>query len=230
MAASTGRVDEEEVTDERGQPWRLRRHCRERPVVRDTVTRSGPDEAAELTQEFAAFVAQHARSLHRLAYLLVSDAHAAEDLASDALLAAWQGWDRVRAADHPLAYVRRILVNLGAARYRNQARHTTALRRLQLDTSLTTDDPDTPTTLDVRTALLRLPPRRRACLVLRHAFDLSEEEVARTLGVSLGTVKSQTSKALAQFKREFGDPTVAAREPLDPEAPPRPGRTSEHAG
>jgi len=72
--------------------------------------------------------------------------------------------------------------------------------------------------VDVRSALMRLPPRRRACLVLRHCFQLTEYEVAETLGVSVGTVKSQTSKAVAQFRQELGDAASAVAETLQAEA------------
>jgi RNA polymerase sigma factor (sigma-70 family) len=60
----------------------------------------------------------------------------------------------------------------------------------------------------VRAALERLPARRRACVVLRHALDLSEAEVAQILGISVGTVKSQTSKAIAQLQKHLGPGTT----------------------
>lgn len=181
-------------------------------------------------RDFAAFVAEHARGLNRLGYLMLSDEHAAEDVAADALLAAWQHWDRVRAVDNPLAYVRRILVNMAMERIRHRARETTLLVRLELATTAGTNDPDSASAVDVRAALLRLPPRRRACLVLRHAFDLSEEAVAQILGVTVGTVKSQTSKALAQFKAEVGHGRALSRQlvPDDP-AGRTGGRATGHA-
>ncbi len=168
-------------------------------------------------QEFEAFVARHARGLDRLAYLMLGDAHAAEDLAADALLAAWRHWDRVRQADHPLAYVRQILVHEASGHYRRRAREVAVLGRLQLMATPSTTEPDGAAVADVRSALLRLPPRRRACLVLRHCFELTEREVAATLGVSVGTVKSQTAKALAQFRREIDEVAPAGPGALEPE-------------
>jgi RNA polymerase sigma-70 factor (sigma-E family) len=167
---------------------------------------------------FAAFVTRHGRGLDRLAYLMLGDQHEAEDLAADALLAAWENWDRVRQADNPLAYVRRILVNQASGHFQRRAREVTMLGRLKLTTTTDTHDPDTAVVVDVRTALLRLPPRRRACLVLRHCFQLTEQEVAQTLGVSVGTVKSQTSKAVAQFRDQLGDAASAAADALRAEA------------
>ena len=94
----------------------------------------------------------------------------------------------------------------------------TMLGRLKFLTTHDTHDPDTAVVVDVRSALLRLPPRRRACLVLRHCFQLTEYEVAETLGVSVGTVKSQTSKAVAQFREQLGDAASAVAKALQAEA------------
>jgi RNA polymerase sigma-70 factor (sigma-E family) len=149
--------------------------------------------------EFERFFARHHRELARLAFLLSGDRVSAEDLTAEVFLAAWQRWEVVWAADAPFAYVRRIMVNLAASRLR---RITTERRRLALVYAGHRDDvflPDPAASVDVRAALLRLPVRRRACVVLRHAFDLSEAEVAATLGISVGTVKSQTSKGMAQL-------------------------------
>jgi RNA polymerase sigma-70 factor (sigma-E family) len=159
-------------------------------------------------QEFADFVTKHSRGLGRLAYLLVGDEHAAEDLTADVLLAAWRQWHQVTQAQYPLAYLRQVMVNQAAARYRRRAKERLSLERLRDAFSPSTTTPDSATVVDVRSALLRLPPRRRACLVLRFAFDLSEREVAETLGISVGTVKSQTSKAAQQFRREVGETLV----------------------
>jgi len=156
--------------------------------------------------EFERFFARHHRELARLAYLLSGEPGAAEDLTAEVFLAAWQRWDTVWGADQPFAYVRRIMVNLAASRLR---RITTERRRLALvyaGNRETVVNPDPAASVDVRAALLRLPVRRRACVVLRHAFDLSEADVAVTLGVSVGTVKSQTSKGMAQLARLLDRP------------------------
>lgn len=64
--------------------------------------------------------------------------------------------------------------------------------------------------VDVQGALRRLPFRKRACVVLRHAFDLSERDTSLVLGISVGTVKSQTSRAVAELQRLLGPETPAA--------------------
>jgi RNA polymerase sigma-70 factor (sigma-E family) len=155
------------------------------------------DDAAE----FHAFFEAHHRELARLAYLLTGDADAADDLAADAFVAAWNRWSRVRTADRPLAYVRRIVVHLAADRVRTLVRERARAGLLRAMFRDRSDDPDVPAVLDVRAALQRLPMRKRACVVLRYAFDLSEQETARILGVSVGTVKSQTSRGVAELEQ-----------------------------
>jgi DNA-directed RNA polymerase specialized sigma24 family protein len=65
--------------------------------------------------------------------------------------------------------------------------------------------------VDVQEALRRLPFRKRACVVLRHAFDLSEKDTALALGISVGTVKSQTSKGMAELQRSLGSQEAPRR-------------------
>lgn len=164
---------------------------------KDVRTLATPDRARI---EFEQFFTRHHRELARLAFLLSGDKQSAEDLTAEALLAAWQRWTTILTLDQPFAYVRRILINMAASRTRRQG-----LERRHLVLLAADRDPavggDPGVTIDVRTALLQLPVRRRACVVLRHAFDLSEAEVAATLGVSVGTVKSQTFKGMAQLAR-----------------------------
>ncbi|GAA2116062.1 SigE family RNA polymerase sigma factor [Actinomadura alba] len=157
------------------------------------------DRGAE--EEFHRFFERHHRELARLAYLLTGDPDAADDLAADALAAAWRRWDRVGSADQPLAYVRKIVVNLAGSRVRGLIRERKRLSVVRAMAQERIEAPDVPAAIDVRAALQRLPARKRACVVLRHAFDLSEQETARLLGISVGTVKSQTSKGVAELER-----------------------------
>jgi RNA polymerase sigma-70 factor (sigma-E family) len=145
---------------------------------------------------FHLFFEQHSVGLSRLAYLLTGETAVADDLAADALTEVWQHWDRVSAANDPAAYARGIVANLTRTWIRKQARARRGLRLLDLSSG---DDPDVPVVVDVRQALRRLPHRRRACVVLRYAFDLSEREVADALGISVGAVKSQTSRGARQL-------------------------------
>lgn len=162
----------------------------------------------EDADEFAALMQRHSASLSRLACLLTGEAHAADDLTAEVFLAAWQQWERIRDLEYPLAYLRKMLTNQSIARYRRRVREVRGLERLFGESSGTERDSDTAAVMDVRSALQRIPPRRRACLVLRYGFDLPDREVAAILGITVGSVKSQTFKAAAQFRAEMGDVVV----------------------
>jgi RNA polymerase sigma-70 factor (sigma-E family) len=169
---------------------------------------------------FHAFFERHYAELARLAHLLTGEADTADDLAADALVALWRHWDRVRAAEHPVAYARGVVANLARSRIRSAVRER---RRVALFWSQraerVTEQPDVPAVLDLREALQRLPFRKRACVVLRHAFDLSEKDTAEALGISVGTVKSQTSRGVAELERLLAQP---AEPPLTPRPAPAP--------
>ncbi|WP_299536529.1 SigE family RNA polymerase sigma factor [uncultured Streptomyces sp.] len=170
------------------------------------------DDAA--AAEFHQFFEAHYAELARLAALLTGEADAADDLAADALMALWHRWDRVRAADHPVAYARGVVANLARSRIRSAVRER---RRVALfwgprdgEGGHAVDDPDVSAVVDVQGALRRLPFRKRACVVLRHAFDLSERDTSLVLGISVGTVKSQTSRGIAELQRILGPDGDAA--------------------
>ncbi|MFJ6081761.1 SigE family RNA polymerase sigma factor [Streptomyces sp. NPDC092369] len=160
------------------------------------------DDAA--SAEFHAFFERHYAEFARLAHLLTGEADAADDLAADALLALWHRWDRVRAADHPVAYARGVVANLARSRIRGAVRERRRISLFWSQRAEQTENPDVAGVVDVQEALRRLPFRKRACVVLRHAFDLSEKDTALALGVSVGTVKSQTSKGMAELQRLLG--------------------------
>ncbi|MFD7341287.1 SigE family RNA polymerase sigma factor [Streptomyces violascens] len=158
----------------------------------------------DASAEFHDFFERHYAELARLAHLLTGETDAADDLAADALVALWQRWDRFRTAHHPLAYARGVVANLARERIRSAVRER---RRVALFWSRgpgEVEPPDVAAVVDVRAALARLPFRKRACVVLRHAFDLSEKDTAMALGISVGTVKSQTSKGMAELERTLG--------------------------
>ncbi|TCC15876.1 SigE family RNA polymerase sigma factor [Kribbella sindirgiensis] len=162
----------------------------------------------DASAEFHDFFERHYAELARLAHLLTGEKDVADDLAADALVALWQRWDRLRAAQHPVAYARGVVANLAREWIRSRVRER---RRVALFWSRSTevvDGPDVPVVLDVRAALVRLPFRKRACVILRHALDLSEKDTAAALGISVGTVKSQTSKAMAELESLLGAAAV----------------------
>ncbi len=143
---------------------------------------------------FDAFVATRSGALLRTAYLLVQDEDLAEDLLQTSLTKAWFAWRRIEGDAEP--YVRRILVTTSASWW----------RRKWVAEAPTADLPERPSfegpaeRQDLWEAIGRLPGRQRAVVVLRYLEDRSEAETAHLLGCSLGTVKSQCSKALAKLR------------------------------
>ena len=149
--------------------------------------------------EFAAFVAARSHALLRTAYLLTGDDQAAEDLLQTALLSTLRHWRRIRDRESLEAFVRRVMVNERRSWFRRRASS-----EITVATIHDRPGPDVHARVDdgelLQRALLTLPQRQRATLVLRFFDDLSEAEVATILGCSVGTVKSQTSKGLARLR------------------------------
>ena len=142
--------------------------------------------------DYVAFVRARQGALVRAAYLICGDEHLAHDLVQDALVKLASRWERLR-DEAPEAYVRRILYRDAVSRWRR-------LRRERLVdhadpqgafAAITAPEPvsDWVEGADVRAALALLPPRQRAVIVLRYYEDLSEADIAATLGISRGTVK-----------------------------------------
>jgi RNA polymerase sigma-70 factor (sigma-E family) len=149
--------------------------------------------------EFDEYVAVSGPRLKRIAYLLTGDVHSAEDLLQTAYAKVLPRWSRIRAYDEPDAYMRRVMVNTQTSLWRRRAGREV----------LTADPPEMSgedtwsrraDAEDLRRALLSLPTKQRAAVVLRHYCDLSEAETAAAMGVSVGTVKSQTSRALTRLR------------------------------
>jgi RNA polymerase sigma-70 factor (sigma-E family) len=150
---------------------------------------------------FDEFVAARSRALLRTAYLLTHDHALAEDLLQTALAKAWFAWRRIDGNPEP--YVRRILVNTYATWWRRKWNGEQPTEQLP---EHTVDEARSEPT-DLWRAMERLPRRQRAVVVLRYFEDLTEVQTADLLGCSVGTVKSQTSKALAKLRI---DPALAS--------------------
>jgi len=155
---------------------------------------------------FDDFVAARSGRLLRTAYLLTHDHALAEDLLQTALTKAWFAWGRIDGNPEP--YVRQIIVHTFASWWRRKWNGEHATDELPERTSDGSDlAGDSSQSHDLWTALGRLPKRQRAVVVLRFYEDLTEAETARLLGCSVGTVKSQTSKAMAKLRL---DPALIA--------------------
>ena len=149
--------------------------------------------------EFSAYMAARQPSLMRTAYLLTGDRHAAEDLVQTALAKLYLAWDRVHDRESVDGYVRRILVNENNSIWRRawKRREVATDRVPEAPTSDAYDDGHGAALWDV---VQTLPKKARAVVVLRYYEELTEAETAVLLGISVGTVKSQTSRALAALR------------------------------
>jgi len=160
-------------------------------------------DAAEVEQ-FAEFVRGRGPALQRTAYLLTGDWGLAEDLLQTALAKSYLSWGRIRHRD-PEGYVRAVLANTSASAWRRRWKGEVPTYDLPdrpgPDAWAGTDD-----RVRLADALARLPRRQRAVLVLRFHEDMTEAAVAEALGCAVGTVKSQTAKALAKLR---ADPALA---------------------
>ena len=164
-----------------------------------TETRSSPRAELAVTELYAA----HALGLVRLAVLLVGDRASAEDVVQDAFLGLYRRWDRLTDTSTPVAYLRVSVLN---------GCRTALRRRTRLASAAALTEPPPAESAEaqallseeqrtVAIALRRLPQRQREALILRYYLDLTEAEIAAAMGVSRGTVKSATSRALAAVGR-----------------------------
>lgn len=150
--------------------------------------------------EFTAFVVAHGAALLRTAVLVTGDRHSGEDLVQTALTKAYGAWSKVAAADSPLAYVRRLMINA----------HLSWLRRLTSTEQVWETLPEPGSADDtqarhadgdeLRRALLQLSPRVRTAVVLRYFDDLGEVETAAAMGCSRSTVNNSVTRGLATLR------------------------------
>lgn len=163
-------------------------------------------------QTFDDFVADHGSRLTGLARRTLRDPHAAEDVLQDVLARAYLRWDRIACMDDPTAYVNRMLLNACTSWWRRAARRESPVDDLSRgrpepwqaaqDTAVVERD-------HMLALLRRLPGRQRVVLVLRHYERLDDVEIARLLGVSTGTVRSNAHRGLARLRQNLA--TTGAR-------------------
>lgn len=155
----------------------------------------------DATQAVTAIYSTHYRSLVRLAVLLVRDVATAEEVVQDSFIAMHGAWRRLRDSDKALSYLRQSVVN----RSRSVLRH-----RVVVDRNAPKPAPDMPSAEQgalsllersaVIAALRKLPPRQREALVLKYYADLPEAQIAATMGISQGAVKSHTARGMASLR------------------------------
>jgi RNA polymerase sigma-70 factor (sigma-E family) len=155
-----------------------------------------------VSEDFGEFVRMALPGLLRYGHALAGNPHDAADLVQGVLERIGARWNSVvRRTGDPMAYARRAMANAHVSRWRRTRRE-----------NLVADLPDTDAVWQpdrfagepLWQALRALPPRQRAVIVLRYYDDLSEAEIARTLGISRGTVKSQANKAMSALRTRMG--------------------------
>lgn len=166
-----------------------------------TVTPSAGER--EVAAGIEALFRSEYRSLVRLARLLVDDAESAEEVVQDAFVQLQRRWEHAR---DPVAFVRTCVVNGARGRLRRRA---TVRRHPLAGLGEARDDVDRLVLDDERravaAALASLPTRQRECLVLRHWADLDIAEIAQTLGISTGSVKTHVHRGTATLARLLED-------------------------
>jgi RNA polymerase sigma-70 factor (sigma-E family) len=163
--------------------------------------------------DFEAYVAARGQELLRFAYVLTRHRETAEDVVQSALADAFRHWARVSRADHPEAYVRRMIVTtyLGARRRRSTTE--VPVGGLPDRPGPAADPADVVAGDDAfGAAIAALAPRARAVLVLRYYADLDDATIAGVLGVRRSTVSATASRALAELRDAVPDPSPAGRE------------------
>lgn len=167
--------------------------------------------------DFREYVAARGPALLRMAYLLTGDRADAEDLLQAALAKTYAAWARINDRAALDGYVRRAMVNTQISWWRRRRRleeyPTDRIPELPVQDPASAHD----TRDALKRALSRLPARQRAALVLRFYEDLPEAEIAARLGISVGTVKSSVSRAVAKLRSDddlvadFGGRPVGAK-------------------
>jgi RNA polymerase sigma-70 factor (sigma-E family) len=158
--------------------------------------------------EFSEFFANQYGPLCWLGLLLTGSRTQAEELAQEALVRTWWRWQLVGRPTEPASYARQVLVNRHRSLRRRAAVQARWLARSRPPEQEVAPPADHERALVLWQAVRALPPRQRAVLVLRFHQDLTEAQVARLLGLPLGTVKSLGHRALARLRQRLGSPSL----------------------
>lgn len=156
-----------------------------------------------MVEDFGSFVRDRTSALLRYGFVLSGNPHDAADLAQEALARLGERWPRVSAQGDPEGYVRTTMARLHISWWRRRRREHPVLvlpEQSYVDAGIAEAEGD----LGLWRAVTALPPRQRAVLMLRYHEQLSDEEIARLLGVSRGTVRSQAARGLDKLREIAG--------------------------
>ena len=169
------------------------------PATSDDTGPMG-SRAERRDEEFTSYLHARQPSLMRTAYLLTGDRHQAEDILQTSLAKLYLAWDKVRDRDSVDAYVRRIMVNENNSLWRRGWKKREYATEVLPEGAPHHDEYDDGRGAALWEVVRSLPPKARAVVVLRYYEQLSEAETADALGISIGTVKSQCSRAIAALR------------------------------
>jgi RNA polymerase sigma-70 factor (sigma-E family) len=151
---------------------------------------------------FRDFMVAQGGQLSRLAYLLTGNHHAAEDLLQTALTKVVARWPKVARYERPVQYVHRVMLNEYISGWRRRQKLVEQSTDAIPDPAGGDDTESTVRRVLLTRALAQLTAKQRAVVVLRYYHDLTESQTAAELRCSVGTVKSQTHRALARLRAE----------------------------
>jgi RNA polymerase sigma-70 factor (sigma-E family) len=163
--------------------------------------------------DFETWLVAREPALQRTAHLLTGDVHTAQDLVQNTLAKLYLAWDRIRTSDNVDAYARRVLVNEHRSAWRRPVTRRERVTEVVPDRPTTGPEYDDGSREAVWRFVCSLPPKQRTVVVLRFYEQLTEAEIADLMGISVGTVKSQSSRALASLRAQLPDhPEIAGEE------------------
>lgn len=163
---------------------------------------------------FTEFVRAHSASLFRTAYLMTGDHQRAEDVLQTALVRVYQRWARVEAMESPVGYARKVVVNQATSWWRRRSLSESVLQ-LRDEPAWGGRVEEVAEHERVWQAVLSLPPRQRAVTVLKYYEDLSEAQIAQTLGMATGTVKSHAHAAARRLAELLHEPAAPRAQPAE---------------
>jgi RNA polymerase sigma-70 factor (sigma-E family) len=176
-----------------------------RPLAEDALI---PGADAE---SFDAFYAREYRSLVALAHALTGSRSHAEDIAQEAMLAAYRRWDGVALLDAPAGWVRRVCANISTSFVRRRIVEARAAVRLRNQRTAVTELEDDDA--EFWSVVRRLPRRQMQCVALRYVFGYTVAEIAIVLGCADGTVKAHLARAKFTLAQRMSEPIVEEAAP-----------------
>jgi RNA polymerase sigma-70 factor (ECF subfamily) len=156
---------------------------------------------------FTQLAGQYSDRCYALAYRILRDGHRAQDATQQALFGAWRDLPKLKEADRFEAWLHRLVVNACYVEARSERRWSARVR--VITSQPTAFEPDVARSVarrdDLEDAFRKLNPEQRAVVVLHHYVGYSLTEIASTLGIPVGTVRSRLHYAVRQLRAVLDD-------------------------